>query len=107
MEKIEKAGNIAKKGLDNSRVRNIVIKVTEALLPLIFWIGMIAIIIQSFIAGSAAGSWHWYRGIVPFLFVFLSESIGLIVSLYFIYLLKDMRDALFSINDKQKVEDEQ
>ena len=112
MEKLEKIGNVAKKGLNKSLARNIVVKVTEALIPLIFWGGMIVITIQSLVTAYYANQatfnyWNGTNSIVVFLILFLSESLTLIVSLYLIYLLKDIRDALFSINDKQKVEDEQ
>lgn len=88
----EKAINIAKNGLNKSMVRNIVVKVTEYLLPVVFWLGMGTIFITSLMAASVR--YRFWDEIVVFFTLFIPYSLSFIVSFYIIYLLKDIRDSL-------------
>lgn len=91
----DKAFALAKNGLDKSLARNIVIKTTEVLLPIVFWLGLITIFIISFSTAYSLGSFYsFFERVTTFLGIFLPYSLTLIVSFYLIYLLKDIKDSL-------------
>ncbi len=88
LSKDKVVGNITKNVLDKSLARSIVIKTTEWLLPLSFWIGIVAITIFSFAIAVNKGK------ILLSIGIFVPSIVVWIVSFYLIYLLKDIKDAL-------------
>ena len=87
----EKVVSITKNSLDKSLARDIVIKVTETLLPIVFWLGLITIVIFSMMT---VGYGSFTRQVMSFFTTLIPTSLTFIVSFYIIYLLKDIRDSL-------------
>lgn len=87
----EKVVSITKNGLDKSLARDIVIKVTETLLPIVFWLGLITIVIFSMMT---VGYGSFTTKVISFFTTLIPTSLTFIVSFYIIYLLKDIRDSL-------------
>jgi len=91
----EKALSFAKNSLDKSLVHNIVVKVTEFLLPITFWIGLLTILKLSWEASSYFFRYNEFiAGVTTFTVFFIPYSVAFIVSFYLLYLLKDIRDSL-------------
>jgi len=83
-----------KKLFEKSMVRNIVIKTTERLLPIVFWFGIVVIFIMSLGAASACWGCNFIQIIWTLIITFVPTSLIFITTFYIIYLLKDIRDLL-------------
>ncbi|MCT7908316.1 hypothetical protein N5915_01975 [Arcobacter lacus] len=95
----EIASDVTKK---ESLVRNIVVKTTEFLIPIVFWIGIVTIFVISVITVKKAHNIYvGYRFsadisdiLVTFTVTFVPSILAFIVSFYLLFLLKDIRDSL-------------
>ncbi|WP_418185134.1 hypothetical protein ACNSOS_09715 [Aliarcobacter vitoriensis] len=94
----EIASDVTKKVLNQSLVRNIVVKTTEFLIPIVFWIGIVTIFVISVITAKEAK--YFYVSdrletfVVTFTVTFVPSILAFIVSFYLLFLLKDIRDSL-------------
>jgi len=111
MENIEQ--NKAIKVLNQARqpklVKNLVIKITETLLPIIFWVGLIVIIFVAYFSSSFTTGGFWVGTRTDFSYLaFLSTLItslgSWILGFYFLYLIIDIRDELSHANKLKEVE---
>ena len=91
---IKTAGMIAAKAKDGKLVKNLVVVLTEALLPVVFWIGLIAILFMSYQTGNAWGSFS-FKTFAITLGIYTGGWIG---SFYLLYLFIDIRDKLHYAN---------
>ena len=83
----------------NDYVKNLVIKITEAVLPIVFWLGLLYSAYMAYSLGTIdfySSEHHYFRG----LFYALLAMLGWVVTFYFMYLIIDIRDNIKFMNQK-------